>query len=102
MFFSRVANTVRPILISIPLAQLHGGKIWIFGTLVAETDRNIATVAYAAGGRSHLGAKVRAAVEADSAKLESLGYCVKSLYVDDGETAEAAPTNALASGGYDS
>ena len=46
-------------------------------------------------------AKVRAAVEADSAKLESLGYSVKSLYVDDGNTAEAALTNALASGGFD-
>jgi len=41
-------------------------------------------------------AKVRAAVEADSAKLESLGYSVKSLYVDDGKTAEAALANALA------
>ena len=29
-------------------------------------------------------AKVRAAVEADSAKLETLGYSVKSIYVDDG------------------
>ena len=46
-------------------------------------------------------AKVRAAVEADSAKLESLGYSVKSLYVDDGKTAEAALINALATGGYD-
>jgi hypothetical protein len=46
-------------------------------------------------------AKVRAAVEADSAKLESLGYSVKSLYVDDGQTAEAALTKALASGGFD-
>ena len=46
-------------------------------------------------------AKVRAAVEADSAKLESLGYSVKSLYVDDGKTAEAALTKALASGGFD-
>jgi len=45
-------------------------------------------------------AKVRAAVEADSAKLESLGYSVKSLYVDDGKTAEAELTKALA-GGYD-
>jgi hypothetical protein len=45
--------------------------------------------------------KVRAAVEADSAKLESLGYSVKSLYVDDGKTAEAALTKALASGGFD-
>jgi len=46
-------------------------------------------------------AKVRAAVKADSAKLESLGYSVKSLYVDDGKTAEAALTKALASGGFD-
>ena len=45
--------------------------------------------------------KVRAAVEADSAKLESLGYSVKSLYVDDGKTAEATLTKALASGGFD-
>jgi hypothetical protein len=42
-------------------------------------------------------AKVRAAVEADSAKLQSLGYSVKSLYVDDGKTAEVA----LASARYD-
>ena len=40
-------------------------------------------------------AKVRAAVEADTAKLEALGYSVKSLYVDDGKTAEAALTDAL-------
>ena len=46
-------------------------------------------------------AKVRAAVEADSAKLESLGYSVKSLYVDDGKTAEATLTKAPASGGFD-
>ena len=46
-------------------------------------------------------AKVRAAVEADSAKLQSLGYSVKSLYVDDGKTAEAALTNALEIGEYD-
>lgn len=46
-------------------------------------------------------AKIRAAVEADSAKLESLGYSVNVLYVDDGKTAEAALTKALASGGYD-
>ena len=31
-------------------------------------------------------AKVRAAVEAESAKLETLGYSVKSLLVDDGKT----------------
>jgi hypothetical protein len=46
-------------------------------------------------------AKVRAAVEADSAKLEALGYRVKSLYVDDGKTAEATLAKALASSGYD-
>jgi hypothetical protein len=46
-------------------------------------------------------AKVRAAVEADTAKLESLGYSVKSLYVDDGKTAEATLTKALEDGGYD-
>ena len=46
-------------------------------------------------------AKVRTAVEADAAKLESLGYSVKSLYVDDGKTAEVALANALAAGGYD-
>jgi hypothetical protein len=33
--------------------------------------------------------------------MESLGYSVKSLYVDDGKTAEAALANALAIGGYD-
>ena len=46
-------------------------------------------------------AKVRAAVEADSAKLEALGYSVKSLYVDDGKTAEAVLTDALTSSRYD-
>jgi hypothetical protein len=46
-------------------------------------------------------AKVRAAVEADTAKLESRGYSVKSLYVDDGKTAEATLTKALESGRYD-
>ena len=46
-------------------------------------------------------AKVRAAVEADSAKLELLGYSVKSLYVDDGKTAEVELANALATDGYD-
>jgi hypothetical protein len=46
-------------------------------------------------------AKVRAAVEADSAILQSLGYSVNNLYVDDGKTAEATLTKALASGGYD-
>jgi hypothetical protein len=46
-------------------------------------------------------AKVRAAVEADSAKLESLGCSVTSLYVDDGKTAEGALTTALSAGAYD-
>ena len=46
-------------------------------------------------------AKVRAAVEVDKAKLESIGYSVKSLYVDDGKTAEAALTAELSRGGYD-
>jgi hypothetical protein len=46
-------------------------------------------------------AKVRAAVEADSAKLQSLGYSVKSLYVDDGKTAEVAVAHALATARYD-
>ena len=45
--------------------------------------------------------KVRNAVEADIAKLETLGYSVKSLYVDDGKTAEAVLTEALAAGGFD-
>jgi len=35
-------------------------------------------------------AKVHAAVEGEKAKLESLGYSVKSLYVDGGKTAESA------------
>ena len=46
-------------------------------------------------------AKVRAAFEADSTKLETLGYSVKSLYVDDGKTAEAVLTSALTTGRYD-
>jgi hypothetical protein len=46
-------------------------------------------------------AKVRAAVEADSATLERLGYGVKLLYVDDGKTAEAALTDALTASRYD-
>ena len=45
-------------------------------------------------------AKVRAAVEAESAKLE-LGYSVKSLLVDDGKTAEAVLTDALTTSRYD-
>ena len=46
-------------------------------------------------------AKVRAAVEGDKAKLEAIGYSVKSLYIDDGKTAEAALTFELSTGGYD-
>jgi len=46
-------------------------------------------------------AKVRAAVEGDTAKLEALGYSVTSLYVDDGKTAEAALTAELSKSGYD-
>jgi hypothetical protein len=46
-------------------------------------------------------AKVHAAVEADSAKLQTLGYSVKSLYVDDGKTAEAVLTDALTASRYD-
>ena len=46
-------------------------------------------------------AKVRAAVEADSTKLGALGYSVKSLYVDDGKTAEAVLTDALTTSTYD-
>jgi len=45
--------------------------------------------------------KVRAAVEADSAALEVLGYSVTPLYVDDGKTAEAVLADALTAGGYD-
>jgi hypothetical protein len=46
-------------------------------------------------------AKVHAAVEAESAKLETLGYNVKSLLVDDGKTAEAVLTDALTTNRYD-
>ena len=46
-------------------------------------------------------AKVRSAVEADQAKLEALGYTVKTLYVDGGNTAEAVLSDTLANGGYD-
>jgi hypothetical protein len=46
-------------------------------------------------------AKVRSAVEADSAKLDSLGYSAKSLYVDDAKTAEAALAAELSASGYD-
>ena len=40
-------------------------------------------------------AKVRATIEAESAKLETLGYSVKSLLVDDGKTVETVLTDAL-------
>jgi hypothetical protein len=46
-------------------------------------------------------AKVRAAVEADSAKLETLGYSVKALYVDDGKSAETTLTDELTTNRYD-
>ena len=46
-------------------------------------------------------AKVRAAVEGDRGKLETLGYSVTSLYVDDGKTAEAALAAEISTGGYD-
>jgi hypothetical protein len=46
-------------------------------------------------------AKVRAAVAAESAKLETLGHSVKSLLVDDGKTAEAVLTDALTTSRYD-
>jgi hypothetical protein len=46
-------------------------------------------------------AKVRSAVEADQAKLETLGYTVKTEYVDDGNTAEAVLADPLANGRYD-
>ena len=46
-------------------------------------------------------AKVHAAVEAESAKLGSLGYSVKALLVDDGKTAEAVLTDALTNSEYD-
>src|SRR5262245_9315841 len=46
-------------------------------------------------------AKVHAAVEGEKAKLEAMCYSVKSLYVDDGKTAEAALTAELSSVGYD-
>jgi hypothetical protein len=58
------------------------------------------------GGRSKpwpglTAAKLRAAVDAESARLETLGYSVKSLYVDDGKTAEAVLTDALTNSTYD-
>ena len=46
-------------------------------------------------------AKVRAAVEADSAKLETLGYSVKVLYVDDGKSAETTLTDELTTSRFD-
>ena len=46
-------------------------------------------------------AKVRAAVEANRAELETLGYDVKTLYVDDGKSAETALADELTAGRYD-
>jgi len=46
-------------------------------------------------------AQVHDAVEADSAKLETLGYSVKLLYVDDGKTAEAVLADALMTRRYE-
>ncbi len=46
-------------------------------------------------------AKVHSAIEADQAKLEALGHSVKTLYVDEGKTAEAVLGDALATDGYD-
>lgn len=41
-------------------------------------------------------AKVRAALDADTAALQAQGYSVTSIFVDDGATAEATLTEALA------
>ena len=46
-------------------------------------------------------AKVHAAVAGDKAKLETIGYSVKSLFVDDGKTAETTLAAELTSGAYD-
>ena len=46
-------------------------------------------------------AKVRAAVEADSANLDTLGYSVKVLYVDDGSSAETTLADELTANRYD-
>jgi len=46
-------------------------------------------------------AKDRAAVEGDKAKLGTIGYNVKSLYVDDGKRAEAVLTAELSTSRYD-
>lgn len=46
-------------------------------------------------------AKVRAALQADSAKLDALGYDAASVYVDDGATAEAVLEHALSANRYD-
>jgi hypothetical protein len=46
-------------------------------------------------------AKVRAAVEAGSADLETLGYSVKTLEVDDGKSAETALADELTANQYD-
>jgi hypothetical protein len=40
-------------------------------------------------------AKVRAAVEGDKAKLETIGYSVKSLYVDDQDRGSGADRRAV-------
>ena len=46
-------------------------------------------------------AKVRAGVEASRATLETLGYGVKTLYVDDGKTAETTLADELGKNPYD-
>ena len=46
-------------------------------------------------------AKVRAGVDANRAQLETLGYSVKTLYVDDGKSAEATLAGELAANPYD-
>jgi hypothetical protein len=46
-------------------------------------------------------AKVRAGVEANRAQLETLGYDVKALYVDDGKSAEATLAGELTANQYD-
>ena len=46
-------------------------------------------------------AKVRAGVEANRAQLETLGYSVTTLYVDDGKSAETTLTGELTASQYD-
>ncbi len=46
-------------------------------------------------------AKVRAGVEANRATLETLGYGVKTLYVDDGKSAETTLADELRNNQYD-